>query len=180
MAPGVGNAADLLNAALHAAKGNYKQAAWSLAGAVPLVGQGVTTAKAGKIGSKLLKGSKRGISKKKFGAVKKMLGGKKSHLKLSSTIKKFKGGAKRIINKASKTVEKIQDGAKTIVDKGKKVIANKASRTVKKVLDGSKTKVNKAKETLKNAGKILDRSVKKLASSKAVQGASKFIKSEKV
>ncbi|WP_161487963.1 hypothetical protein, partial [Paenibacillus glacialis] len=43
--PGIGEAADLLNAGIYAARGDYANAALSAAAAIPFVGWGATAAK---------------------------------------------------------------------------------------------------------------------------------------
>ena len=48
MVPGIGNVADGINAGLHAARGNWKDAALSAAGMIPVAGQAVTAGKLAK------------------------------------------------------------------------------------------------------------------------------------
>ena len=48
MVPGIGNVADGINAGLHAARGNWKDAALSAAAMIPGAGQGVTAGKLAK------------------------------------------------------------------------------------------------------------------------------------
>ena len=55
MVPGVGNVADGINAGLHAARGNWKDAALSAAAMIPGAGQAATAGKLAKKSSKNLK-----------------------------------------------------------------------------------------------------------------------------
>ena len=50
MTPGIGNAADLLNAALYASKGDKSKTLLSLASAVPVTGQAATLQRMAEIG----------------------------------------------------------------------------------------------------------------------------------
>ena len=61
MVPGIGNVADGINAGLHAARGNWKDAALSAAGMIPGAGQAATAAKLAKKSSKAIKGSTKAV-----------------------------------------------------------------------------------------------------------------------
>ena len=65
MVPGVGNAADLVNAGISVARGNYDEAALNLAAAVPGAGQAVTGAKLARRGAKAAKKLKKTPKPKK-------------------------------------------------------------------------------------------------------------------
>ena len=111
MTPGVGAVADVANAVLHAAKGNYKDAGTSLLGAIPGAGQAVT---AGKLASKAAKLSK---VKKSSNAFRDVLQGTKVIRKNAN-----KGGKKApqvvgIREKPGKTMKDALKDFNSLVDK---------------------------------------------------------------
>ena len=85
MVPGVGNVADGINAGLHAARGNWKDAALSAAAMIPGAGQAATAAKIAKKSSKVIKGSSKVIK----GSSKVAKGIKSKLLKESKNLKEF-------------------------------------------------------------------------------------------
>ena len=92
MVPGIGNVADGINAGLHAARGNWKDAALSAAGMIPGAGQAATAAKLAKKSSKVIKGSTKAIkgSTKVIKGTKKVIKGIKGKLlKESKNLKEF-------------------------------------------------------------------------------------------
>lgn len=107
--PGIGTFADVLNAGISLARGNYAEAAMNLAAAVPLAGDGVKAAsmavKASKVGKAAMKAAKNGT---KIGKVLRALN------KVVTLVKTVANTAKKVLG----IMAKVEEAMMKLMQKG--------------------------------------------------------------
>ena len=154
LVPGIGNVADGVNAGLHAARGNWKDAALSAASMIPGAGQAATAARIAKKSGKAIKGATKAI---------------KGSTKVAKGTKKVVKGTKKVVKGTKQVVKAIKDESlektkgvreffeRALKKKGKKKTSSNLKEFKEKtVLDRQHTNKKGKTETVKTTHESYD------------------------
>ncbi|WP_139488158.1 HNH/ENDO VII family nuclease [Brevibacillus dissolubilis] len=141
--PGIGEAADLVNAGISLARGNYADAALSLAAMVPFAGAAATAAKLGKKALKAAQKMKKVKKKRKKGLVLTAARKPKNNLSKQQLLAKMK---KKMKNALAAT--------KRAISRAKNAVVDKLKRDANDIAQGAKWVAKQVKKVKDAAGQL--------------------------
>ena len=146
LVPGIGNVADGVNAGLHAARGNWKDAALSAASMIPGAGQAATAARIAKKSGKAIKGATKAI---------------KGSTKVAKGTKKVAKGTKKVVTAIKDKLLEKSKGLREFFEralkkKGEKTSSNLKEFKEKTVLDRQHTNKKGKTESVKTTHESYD------------------------